>query len=131
MIKTPSASNSFSSKIFWWLPFGSVPEISPRDLAEKLDKTLSPQLLDVRTHKEWQNGHLPKAVNIPITVLRSKIDTLAFDKEKPVVAICLSAHRSIPAVRLLRRYGYQNVTQLSGGMLAWRRHSLPEETEEI
>ena len=58
------------------------------------------------------------------------METLNFDKEKPVVAICLSAHRSIPAVRLLRRSGFQNVTQLAGGMIAWRRHSLPEQTED-
>jgi rhodanese-related sulfurtransferase len=131
MIKTPSSSESFSNKIFWWLPFGKVPEVLPSELAEKLQNpALSPQLLDVRTHKEWQKGHLPGAVSLPITVLRSKLDTLTFDKEQPVIAICLSAHRSIPAVRLLRRYGYKNVTQLAGGMIAWRRHGLPEQTEE-
>lgn len=120
-------SESLANKLFWWVPFGKVPEILPTDLIEKLNNPqLCPQLLDVRTSKEWKNGHLAGAVNIPISELRSKIDTLAPDK--PVVTICLSAHRSIPAVRLLRSYGFQDVTQLAGGMIAWRRHSLPEQT---
>ena len=60
MTKTASSSKSFSNKIFWWLPFGSVPEVLPSELAEKLQNpTLCPQLLDVRTHTEWQKGHLP------------------------------------------------------------------------
>jgi rhodanese-related sulfurtransferase len=36
-----------------------------------------------------------------------------------VVAICASAHRSVPAVRLLRAAGYKNAMQLKGGMLSW------------
>jgi rhodanese-related sulfurtransferase len=42
-----------------------------------------------------------------------------------VVAICLTAHRSIPAVRLLRENGFE-ARQLQGGMLAWRAAQLPE-----
>jgi rhodanese-related sulfurtransferase len=131
-MSTIDSSESLSSKLFWWLPFGKVPEISPTDLAEKMkDPDLCPQLLDVRTLREWHNGHLVGALNIPVTELLSKIDKFTFfNKDKPVVAICLSAHRSIPAVRLLRRHGFQDVAQLAGGMIAWRRHGLPEQTEE-
>lgn len=119
--------NSTISKLFWWLPFGKVPEILPTELIDKLNHPdLSLQLLDVRTHMEWRNGHLPGAINIPITELHSKIETLTFKKDQPVITICLSAHRSIPAVRLLRRYKFQQVVQLAGGMIAWRRYNLPE-----
>jgi rhodanese-related sulfurtransferase len=44
-----------------------------------------------------------------------------------VVAICLTAHRSIPAVRLLRARGFE-AAQLAGGMLAWRVAGFGEET---
>ena len=118
--------NSTINQLFWWLPFGKVPEILPTELAEKLNQPELPQLLDVRTHLEWSNGHLPGAINIPITELHSKIATLTFKKDQPVITICLSAHRSIPAVRLLRRNNFQQVVQLAGGMLAWRRYNLPE-----
>jgi len=118
--------NSIISQLFWWIPFGKVPEILPAELIEKLNNPESPQLLDVRTHIEWRKGHLPGAINIPITELHSKIETLTFKKDQPVITICLSAHRSIPAVRLLRRYNFQQVVQLAGGMIAWRRYNLPE-----
>jgi len=41
------------------------------------------------------------------------------DRERRIVAVCLSAHRSIPAVAALRDNGYVNACQLQGGMLAW------------
>ncbi|OQY52315.1 MAG: rhodanese-like domain-containing protein [Candidatus Parabeggiatoa sp. nov. 2] len=128
MTNLPSQSESLGNPLFWWVPFGKVPEILPTELADKLNNPdLCPQLLDVRTRKEWENGHLAGAVSVPITELRSKIETLSFDKDKPVVAICLSAHRSIPAVRLLRRHGWKDAVQLAGGMIAWRKHGLPEQ----
>lgn len=40
--------------------------------------------------------------------------------------VCLSAHRSIGALKWLRGQGYRSVKQLKGGMQAWRREALPE-----
>ena len=55
--------------------------------------------------------------NIPITrFTREAVQALNFDKEKPVVAICLTAHRSIPAVRVLKEMGFKDAKQLQGGM---------------
>ena len=105
----------------WWLPFGSVPGISPEDLAKLVETKTGLQLLDVRSAAEFADGHLPGAVSIPITALASRLPSLPFDKTRPVVAICLSAHRSIPAVRLLERAGFVDVRQLEGGMIAYRR----------
>jgi len=110
----------------WWLPFGRVNEIAPATLHQQLaDPQCPPQLLDVRTALEWQQGHIAGAVNAPITSLAREIDSLDLDPDRPVVAICLTAHRSIPAVRLLRRRGFRAATQLAGGMRAWRRAKLP------
>lgn len=102
---------------------GKVSEISPVELNFILEDSENDiQILDVRTHLEWKNGHIAGALNVPVTQLNSEIDKLSFDKEKPVVAICLSAHRSIPAVRALKESGYKNVKQLEGGMLGWNKH---------
>ncbi len=114
------------SRLFWWVPFGGVPELDPGELARRLEADEPIQLLDVRTHGEWRRGHIPGAVNLPITGLADHLDELGLVEDAPVVAICLSAHRSIPAVRLLRRRGFEDVRQLRGGMLAWRRAGLPE-----
>jgi rhodanese-related sulfurtransferase len=110
----------------WWLPLGRVPEIEPRPLAGRLDREPRPQLVDVRTPAEFARGHLPGAVNVPVTSLAARLESLELDRSRPVVAICLTAHRSIPAVRLLRQRGFDAV-QLAGGMLAWRAAKLPEE----
>jgi rhodanese-related sulfurtransferase len=109
----------------WWLPFGRVPEIDPAALQAALRSKAPPQLVDVRTDIEFRNGHLRGAVSVPISTLPARLVSLGLDPARPVVAICLSAHRSIPAVRLLRGRGFE-ASQLAGGMLAWRRAGLPE-----
>ena len=111
---------------FWWLPFGHVPELSAHELHQKLAAD-PPQVLDVRTHAEWKRSQIPGAVNVPVTELKRRLPDLGLDPQRPVVAICLSAHRSIPAVRLLTAHGYRDVHQLAGGMLAWWRSELPTE----
>ncbi|MEJ2368523.1 MAG: rhodanese-like domain-containing protein [Acidobacteriota bacterium] len=126
----PASNNghvSLFSKLFWWLPFGAVPEVTARALSTSLKANAGrPQILDVRTRDEWKGGHIKGSVNIPITELRARLEELDFDPAKPVVAICLSGHRSRPAVRLLQISGYQDIRQLSGGMIAWRGLRLPE-----
>jgi rhodanese-related sulfurtransferase len=109
----------------WWLPFGSVPEVSPEDLHAKLAGGGAPQILDVRTPREWRASRIEGAVNVPITSLRAGLESLSLDPRRPVVAICLSAHRSIPAVRVLREAGFVDVCQLQGGMRAWWKAGLP------
>jgi len=95
----------------WWIPIGSVPEIGAQELAARLRGGAAPQLLDVRTRSEWERGHIAGALNVPIQELRMRLATLALDHGRPGVTICLSGHRSIPAVRLrpamnvLRRSG--------------------------
>jgi rhodanese-related sulfurtransferase len=109
----------------WWLPIGSVPEVTAATLAARLAGGEVPQLVDVRSHFEFRAGHIAGAVNVPITDARDLLSSLALDSTRPVVAICLTAHRSIPAVRLLQRAGF-DAAQLAGGMLAWRAAGLPE-----
>jgi rhodanese-related sulfurtransferase len=62
---------------------------------------------------------------VPITSLTELLPALDLDPARRVVAICLTAHRSIPAVRLLLRHGF-DAAQLAGGMLAWRAAGFPE-----
>jgi rhodanese-related sulfurtransferase len=111
----------------WWLPFGTVPEISPAQLAKELEGVAAPQLLDVRSAAEFARGYVRGALSVPIQTLAARLDALRLDPSRRVVAICLTAHRSIPAVRLLRSRGFE-AAQLAGGMLAWRAAGLPEET---
>ena len=105
--------------VFWWLPFGHVSEISATELQERILAGDPLQIIDVRSEAEWRRGHVSGARNVPIYSLKKRIGSLKLDAQKPVVAICLSAHRSIPAVRLLEAQGFADAVQLRGGMLAW------------
>ena len=118
--------SAFLDRYFWWLPLGPVPEVSAQDLKREISKTRArPQLLDVRTDREWREGAIKGTVLVPVGLLKNQVDKLPFDRSKPIVAICRSAHRSIPAVRLLRSAGYTDVRQLQGGMLSWQGLNYP------
>ena len=108
----------------WWLPFGSVPEISASELHDGV-KRGGAQLIDVRTPVEFAAGHVQGARNIPIYEFKQALPALKLDPHRPIVAICATAHRSPPAVRLLRAAGYENAVQLKGGMLSWNAVRLP------
>lgn len=111
---------------FWWIPFGKVPEM-PADQVERLrqDAATGLQIVDVRTSLEWKASHIPGAISVPITEFNTRLPGLQLDKARPVLAICLSAHRSIPAVRKLRQQGFKQAYQLQGGMLSWWKAKLP------
>jgi rhodanese-related sulfurtransferase len=110
----------------WW-PFGRVPEVTARDLAAEVANG-SVQVLDVRTGAEFRRSRIPGAQHLPITGFSTtNLEALDLDRERPVVAICLTAHRSIPAVRRLAELGY-DARQLKGGMRAWWKSGEPTES---
>lgn len=111
--------------LLWWLPFGQVPEINSEELHDQLQQESTLVVVDVRTQTEYEAGHIDGAVNVPITELKSGLASLELQKDRPVVAVCRSAHRSIPAVRLFKKSGIENSCQLQGGMLAWEKAGLP------
>ncbi|MDO4905941.1 MAG: rhodanese-like domain-containing protein [Lautropia sp.] len=65
-----------------------------------------PIWIDVRTPREYADGHLPGAVNLPLNELASKIEALVPDKDTPVMLYCRSGNRSGQALRILRGMGY-------------------------
>jgi rhodanese-related sulfurtransferase len=117
---------AFLARLAHWMPFGSVPEIEAVELhAWLLGDAESALHHDVRTRAEWERSRIFGAVHAPITSLTREIESLDVALTRPVVAICLSAHRSIPAVRILRERGFVDVRQLGGGMRAWWAAGLP------
>lgn len=108
-----------------WLPVGRVPEQSAAEVARRLAAPDPPRILDVRTPAEWRRSRIAGALNVPVQELRQRLPELDLDPRRPVVVVCLSAHRSIPAVRLLQARGFRDAVQLAGGMNAWWREQLP------
>jgi rhodanese-related sulfurtransferase len=81
-------------------------------------------ILDVRQPSEWRHGHIRGSQNLPLLQLKRGLATLP--REKTIVTVCASGHRSKAAARTLQRAGYQ-VENLNGGMHAWTRVGLPIE----
>ena len=80
-------------------------------------------LVDVRSAGEWESGHAPKAVHIPLSDISRRKGEIP--QEKPVVVICASGNRSATAATLLAKSGFGPVYNFSGGMGAWSSAGLP------
>ena len=81
--------------------------------AEGADVTV----LDVRRPLEFQAGHVPGAVHLPLHELEKKAPSL--DRNKPVAIICASGYRSSIATSVLERLGFHRFSNVVGGMNAW------------
>lgn len=84
-------------------------------------------VVDVCEPKEYREGHLPNAINIPLSSLASRVGELEKHRDKPVVVACRSGNRSVRGAITLRRQGFPSVYSLSGGIQAWQKGNLPVE----
>jgi rhodanese-related sulfurtransferase len=65
-------------------------------------------VLDVRSRLEYLEGHLPNAINVPLSELKDRIANVAPNKEQILLLYCASGSRSEVAKRILRSIGYRN-----------------------
>ncbi|MBU8908706.1 rhodanese-like domain-containing protein [Desertibacillus haloalkaliphilus] len=100
-----------------FLPVKGVTQISTQDLKTKLRKK-DVQFIDVRTPGEYTRNHIKTFENIPLHELAKNAKLLS--KEKEVVVICQSGMRSTKATKVLKKLGFQKITNVKGGMSAWR-----------
>ena len=103
-----------------------ISRITAPALAELLDKSPAPFVLDVRSEKEWQSGHLACSHNIPLPHLRERIGEVP--QFSSVVVHCEGGYRSAIAASLLAEAGRTNAMDLVGGIKAWTASKLPTES---
>jgi rhodanese-related sulfurtransferase len=101
--------------------FPRVASTDPAGLSARLAEG-SVHVLDVRQPIEWRRGHIPGSHNLPLLHLKSRLSTLP--RDKAIVTVCASGHRSGVAARKLQRAGYQ-AENLKGGMHTWTEAGLP------
>lgn len=82
-------------------------------------------LIDVRTVGEFEDGHLPNAVNIPLDQLGRRINEVP--KDKPIIVVCATGSRSRTGSTIIARAGHGEVYNLQGGTMAWMMQRLPLE----
>jgi len=78
--------------------------------------------VDVRRPGEWQSGHIAGAVNVPLNTLEERAGDLA--KEDPLAVLCAGGFRSSIGTSILERQGFARITNVVGGMAAWKSAGL-------
>ena len=98
-------------------------EISVEELKSKIDNNEDFQLIDVRETFEYEVSNLD-GENIPLASVLLEKDKIS--RDKPVVVHCRSGKRSAQAILLLEKEGSDNLSNLVGGILAWKEDIDPD-----
>ena len=103
---------------------GDIIDIEPLELNDLLinGNGSRPVVVDVREHWEYQQGHVPGALLIPLGQLSMRLSEL--DLEKPVAVICATGNRSQSASALLGQKGFKTIYNVLGGTTQWARSGL-------
>ncbi|HET7459276.1 MAG TPA: rhodanese-like domain-containing protein [Gemmatimonadaceae bacterium] len=96
-----------------------------RALAASLDGGRPPLVLDVRGTDEWNAGHVPGAVHIPLSQLPSRAGELPRDRR--IAVHCQGGSRSAIAASVLEARGLTDVTNVRGGFAEWKNAGMPVE----
>ncbi|WML44731.1 rhodanese-like domain-containing protein [Neobacillus sp. PS3-40] len=104
--------------LVWRLrPVKGVRNITTTELKNELGNK-DKQYIDVRTPGEFKSKSIKTFKNIPLDQLSTKASSLSMEKE--VVIICQSGMRSTKAAKMLKSLGFTKITNVKGGMSAWR-----------
>ncbi len=94
-------------------------------ILKKEDKVI---LLDVRTPEEYvKDGHIKGANLLPVQVLPRYVNALKKYKDYTFLIYCHSGNRSSMASRFLEKAGFKKIYNLKGGIIEWKKESLPVE----
>jgi hydroxyacylglutathione hydrolase len=83
------------------------------------------QIVDVRSPREWKNGHVPGARHIFLPELRKRVDEL--DRSNPTAVYCGSGYRASIATSILKPAGFEKLWNVPGSWEAWKKAKLPVE----
>jgi rhodanese-related sulfurtransferase len=104
----------------------AIKEITPQQAHDVLAKDTSAVYIDVRTEREFANGHPAGALNIPVAFpdpargMMANPDFVSvveknFSKDKKIIVGCQAGPRSTAASRMLEQAGFQDVSNMLGG----------------
>jgi len=98
-------------------------DITPKEAAS-LQTDKQAVIIDVREDSEWNQGHIPGAIHIPLGQLPSRLIELASYKNSPVIAQCQRGGRSAKAYETLKAAGFTQAYNMAGGLDAWNKAGL-------
>jgi rhodanese-related sulfurtransferase len=92
--------------------------ISSIDALKKALTNPQTLLIDVREKSEYQSGHIPSAINIPLRTLSQNLDQIP--RDRPVILSCSTGYRSAMGVTTLHLVGYENVKGFPASFMGWK-----------
>ena len=106
-------------------------DISQDDLLKGIQSKTIALVLDVRTIREFNQGHVSGAINIPYSKLRGRLNEIIAYRGKQIVVYCRSGRRAGIATAILRNSGFYKLLHLKGDMIGWLRNNRPLEKQEL
>jgi hydroxyacylglutathione hydrolase len=104
-------------------PIEHLALLGVHELKERLDNGSKLTLLDVRTDEEWNKGHIENAIHIYVGNLKERLNLVP--DEYPIAVICSVGNRASLSTSILLRAGLRKVSNVLGGMTAWKRAGYP------
>ena len=108
----------------------TVPQISVDELDSLMKKDQELQILDVRRPPEYESGHVPRALHLPLSNLKKTAGGTPLDPSKPTAVICAGGYRSSAATSILESQGFSSLLNVTGGTSAWINAGYPVEIPE-
>ena len=102
-------------------------QIAPTDVAAQISEGTT--VVDVRSAAEWRTGHVTGSLHVPLGRLVPHMADKP--RDRPVILLCESGSRSAIGASLLTAAGFSDVSNLTGGIAAWRRDGLPLEVDTV
>ena len=100
------------------------PTLTPQQLITEVNQKQA-LVVDLRDNKEFDQGHIVDAINIPHAKLAGRMAELESSKDKPIILVCKMGQHSGAAGKALATEGFEQVSRLSGGMMEWQNMQLP------
>ncbi|MCJ8013280.1 rhodanese-like domain-containing protein [Paenibacillus sp. KQZ6P-2] len=98
-------------------PVKGLVQLRDESFRQKMEQSKHKRLIDVREVHEFKSGHIPGAVNIPLSQFGSR--TSEISKDDDVFLYCQSGMRSKQAAKILLKNGFPEVNNLMGGISSW------------
>tara|TARA_R110000782_G_scaffold125273_4_gene216818 strand:+ start:820 stop:1251 length:432 start_codon:yes stop_codon:yes gene_type:complete len=111
-----------------WNLFGDmlsgVKLLLPEEVTRRINRE-DAKVIDLRTQKEFEKGHIIDAINISVDQLSGQLDKLKKYEENGIIFCCATGAVSTKEARKLMGEGYEKVYSLKGGILSWQSANLP------
>lgn len=89
-------------------------EILPTEARDNVKQGKYDYIVDVRTKREWDEGHLPNTISIPIGELVSELPNKIPNKDARILFVCKKGVRASGVVTIAHKLGYNNVQAMIG-----------------